>query len=194
MTRDRPTATPKAAAGMDKRRARSRAALTSAMTELTLERGYSGIGPNDLARQAGVGRSTLYAHFPNLDELLALSLDRHLATLARCTLAADPDPALVRLTAHFWENRGVARSVFRGSSLAHITRALAAKFEELLIARAGKAASPASRASARLLALQLSAGQLAVIDSWLAGRAPASPEDMATHLHVTGHAVAASLR
>lgn len=163
--------------------------MTAAITELTLERGYSGLGPTEVAERADVGRSTLYSHFSGLDELLAHSLEKHLSTLAQCTLKPELDPALVALMEHFWEQRAAARSILRGDATPTISRSLSQKLESGLLAlHRSQRAQGASSAS--LAAVQLSSGQLAALDAWLSGRAPASPEQVARLLQATTYAAA----
>jgi AcrR family transcriptional regulator len=173
----------------DRRVRRSRAALASAITALTFERGYAGLEPNEVAARADVGRSTLYNHFSGLDELLAHSLERHLSVLARCTLKPDLDPALVKLMEHFWKQRAAARTILRGKAAAAISRSLSRKIEagllELRRLRRSQADLPAS-----IIAAQISSGQMAALDTWLSGRAPASPDQLARLLHAVTYAAA----
>ena len=175
--------------GGDRRVRRSRAALTTAFTELAFERGYPNIGIGDVAKRADVGRSTLYAHFSGMGDLLAQSLDIHLSTIARCTVKEDLEPALIQVVGHFWQQRRVARTMLSGEPGVAITRRLVSRLEEALlelrIARRCRPGLPLS-----LVAEQLAAGQLAVLGQWLAGRATASPDEVARLLHGTTRAAA----
>lgn len=173
----------------DRRVRRSRAALTAAFTELAFEQGYQYIGVADVAKRADVGRSTLYTHFSGIDDLLAQSLDAHLTTIARCTVKAELEPALVQVIAHFWQQRRTARTMLSGNAGVAITRRLVYHLEEALLklrtANRCRTALPLS-----LVAEQLAAGQLAVLKQWLTGRATASPDEVARLLHRTTHATA----
>ena len=60
-----------AQAGEDRRRARSKQALRSALIELTEERGLDGFSASDLCAKAGLNRGTLYNNFGDKDGLLA---------------------------------------------------------------------------------------------------------------------------
>lgn len=178
----------RASAG-DRRVRRSRAALTTAFTELALERGYASIGVMDVATRASVGRSTLYTHFSGMNDLLAHSLNAHLNTIARCTVQADVDPTLARVIDHFWQQRRVARTMLSGDARVAITRRLVghleAALDELWNSRQRRQGPPSS-----LVAEQLAAGQLAVLGQWLSGRASASSEVIARLLHRTTRAAA----
>ena len=173
----------------DRRARRSRAALTAAFTELALERGYRGLVVNDVAERAAVGRSTLYTHFSGMDDLLAKSLNTHLSTIARCTVKPDMEPELERVISHFWQQRRFARTMLQGDAGLAISRLLVSRLEQALVelrsAQGSRSALPIS-----LLAKQLGAGQLALLGTWLAGRAPASPNIVARLLHRTTYAAA----
>lgn len=175
--------------GGDRRVQRSRAALTAAFTELTFERGYTNVGIGDVAKRADVGRSTLYAHFSGMDDLLAQSLDTHFSTIARCIVKPEIEPELIQVIAHFWQQRRVARTMLSGEPGVAINRRLVSRLEEALlelrIARRCRPGLPLS-----LVAEQLAAGQLAVLGRWLAGRATASPDEVAQLLHRTTYAAA----
>lgn len=173
----------------DRRVRRSRAALTAAFTELAFEQGYQNIGVADVAKRADVGRSTLYTHFSGMDDLLAQSLDAHLTTIARCTVKAELEPALVQVLAHFWQRRRTARTMLSGDAGVAITRRLVYHLEDVLL-KLRTASRCQSALPLSLVAEQLAAGQLAVLKQWLAGRATASPDEVARLLHRTTHATA----
>lgn len=173
----------------DQRVRRSRAALTTAFTELAFERGYANIGVTDVAKRADVGRSTLYSHFSGMDDLLAHSLDAHLRTIARCTVKEDIEPSFVQVIGHFWQQRSVARTILSGDAGVAIKRRLVDHLEEamheLRTKRRSQSGLPLS-----LVAEQLAAGQLAVLSQWLSGRAAGSPDAIARLLHKTTYAAA----
>ena len=54
----------------DRRIQRTRQLLQSALSELILEKGYEKVTVQDVIDRANVGRSTFYAHFESLDQLL----------------------------------------------------------------------------------------------------------------------------
>lgn len=163
--------------------------MTTAFTELALDGGFRDIGVRDVADRAAVGRSTLYTHFADMNDLLAQSLDTHLATLARCAVKPEMEPGLVRVIGHFWLQRSSARTMLRGDAGIAIARLLVRHIEEALLELRRAHRSP-SKLPASLVAEQLAAGQLAVLGTWLAGRATASPEEVAQLLHRTTYAAA----
>ena len=54
----------------DRRVQRTHKRLLDAFISLILERGYNAVTIRDVVRRAGVGRSTFYTHFADLEELL----------------------------------------------------------------------------------------------------------------------------
>jgi AcrR family transcriptional regulator len=61
---------------MDQRVQRTHRLLREAFIALILEKGYNAVTIRDVARRAGVGRSTFYTHFGDLEELLRSHGDR----------------------------------------------------------------------------------------------------------------------
>jgi AcrR family transcriptional regulator len=55
---------------VDRRVERTRKLLQNALSELILEKGYEKVTVQDVIDRANVGRSTFYAHFESLDQLL----------------------------------------------------------------------------------------------------------------------------
>lgn len=69
-------------------------------TEAMLARfGYSKMTMEDIAREAGVGRRTLYLHFPSKEAIALCSIDRIVERLITELhgIAAQPNPVTVRL-------------------------------------------------------------------------------------------------
>jgi AcrR family transcriptional regulator len=61
---------PKKVKPEDRRIQRTRQSLQTALSELILEKGYEKVTVQDVIDRANVGRSTFYAHFESLDQLL----------------------------------------------------------------------------------------------------------------------------
>lgn len=78
-----PTNTP-----IDRRSQRSQDLLLNALVELMQARGYERLTIQNLLDRAGVGRATFYAHFNSKDDLLASSIARLHAAMAREQAAA----------------------------------------------------------------------------------------------------------
>lgn len=66
------------AGSIDRRVAKTRKRLQQALFELTAEKGYSAVTVEDICREADVGRSTFYTHFPDKDRLRKAVIDEHM--------------------------------------------------------------------------------------------------------------------
>lgn len=173
----------------DRRVQRTRALLTSAFTQLFLQRGFDAFGISDIVERANVGRSTFYEHFDNKRELLRLSVLPFLTVLAdTCAEPTMPDQLPVVL-AHFWENRRHAHRLFTGEA----RTLLAAITTDLIEERLTR--PPADRSFPwRLAAAQLAMAQLGLLEEWLQGRTHCSPVLAAELLHSHAYAGATALR
>jgi AcrR family transcriptional regulator len=150
----------------DGRVLRTRQALLDAFIELVLTRSYDDITVQDVARRAGVGRSTLYEHFSGKRALLGASLAYPFGVLADTINAADNTDALVRLLDHFWENRTLARRVFTGQMRVLTVSVLVRTIEERLQRARPRITLGMPK---RLLAVQLAEVLFAPVAEWLTG-------------------------
>jgi AcrR family transcriptional regulator len=66
----------------------TRAALVAAARELFAERGYSGVGTEEIVRRAGVTRGALYHHFSDKTDLLRAALHELNRELAEASATA----------------------------------------------------------------------------------------------------------
>jgi len=84
---------------IDAHRAAVRDAALDAMATLVAEHGLVALTMSQIAEQAGIGRATLYKHFPDAQAVLTAWHERQLTGhLDQLTAAVDPaDPAMVRL-------------------------------------------------------------------------------------------------
>jgi AcrR family transcriptional regulator len=148
----------------DVRVLRTRQALLDAFIELVLTRSYDDITVQDVARRAGVGRSTLYEHFSGKQALLGASLAYPFGVLADTINASDHTDALTSLLNHFWDNRALARRVFTGRMRALAVGVLVRMIEERL--RRARPRAPLAM-PVRLVAIQLAEVLLAPVSAWL---------------------------
>ena len=153
-------------AGPDKRVQRTHQAVLEAFFSLVLKHPYEGITVGDIVARAGIGRSTLYEHFPGKDAILAASLSRPFGVLADAVRAEDNTPALTALLEHFWENRTLARGLFAGRMRRHSVGVLVRLVQERLRADASGRRS-ALLLPARLAAIQVAEALFAPLAAWL---------------------------
>ena len=90
----------------DERVVRTRQQLDKAFVELLHRRAYGNIRVSDIAKKAGVGRATFYAHYSSKDDLLRSQFKRIVAPM----LAIKPDDAcLLDVSAFMAHVRAVPR-------------------------------------------------------------------------------------
>jgi AcrR family transcriptional regulator len=109
--------------------ARNIAKIIEAATDLVRRGGD--LSMSEVARLAGVGRVTLYGHFPSREALLDAVLDHGVAEAGRAIEAAQvdgdrPDEALLRLARSSWQvlnrYRGVRATATRMVDAEHLRR------------------------------------------------------------------------
>ena len=146
---------------------RTKAALRSAFNRLLLTKGYDGFSAADVAEEAGIGRSTFYEHYRGKRDILSEVLVPALTPLAECCCSGYPSAELAKAVQHFWDHRKMARALMAGQAHVVMTQQLAALIEDRLPARRG---SGQNSLPAPLVAIQVAAGQLALLGEWLSGR------------------------
>nr|WP_295662118.1 TetR/AcrR family transcriptional regulator [Polymorphobacter sp.] len=174
----------------DRRIERSRRAILEAFRSLFFERGYGGVDVCEVAARANVGRSTLYKHFRNKEDLLVQSLRPFLALLTDACISDRQPDGLSYIPEHFWEKRRFARAVFSGRSMSLIVATLAEAIEQRLTVMPG--AGP-SLLPVRLVAAQLAASQMTLLDEWLRGRGAATTAQITVALHRSSRALVREL-
>jgi AcrR family transcriptional regulator len=177
---------------LDRRARRTRSAIVSAFNRLILERGYASLTPGEVAAAADVGRSTFYEHFRSMDDLLAKTLGVVLEPLAEGCLEVHPSAQARLVLEHIWEHRRVARLLIEGDSRSIVLRGLAAQFQVALQRGPQTGGSP-PLLPPDLIALQLAAGQLALLGAWLSRRSGLPAEVLAVALHSASRATALAL-
>jgi AcrR family transcriptional regulator len=160
---------------LDRRKARTRQAITGALTRLIFERRYSAIRTADLIEAAGVGRSTFYEHFRSKDDVLVAVIDPLFTPLADAAVGRGGVVVVQAILAHIWDQRASARQLFEPPLAARLHRKLAAMIEVRLDPAGG-------RVPAGLIATACAAATLATLRAWLAGETPCAAPDLAHHL------------
>lgn len=170
----------------DRRARRTRAAVVGAFNRLFLGRRRGRIGVAEIAREAEVGRSTLYEHFGGAHGVLLEALKRPFGALADAAAGHGDPAALAAMLAHFWENRQRAPELLTGREGERVARLLSGMVEERLAAAPLDLALP-------LAARMLAESALAPIRLWLLGEAPAAPAALADAICRSGRALRAAL-
>lgn len=143
---------------LDRRKQRTRSAAQAAFTGLLFEQGYETITVPEVARRAGLGRSTLYEHFRTPEALLEASLAGPIGVLA----APRPDlGGLQRLLDHLRAEAGAVRILLAQPLRSRIAAMLATRIGARLRAEGVPGPLADARASAA------AEGQLALLAFWL---------------------------
>jgi AcrR family transcriptional regulator len=172
----------------DARVRRTRERLRQAFISLFFARDYEAISMADIAAVAGVGRSTIYEHYRDKQDLLRDTVRYPLQGLAAAVDGAAGLAAVQVSLDHFWANRG-NRSIQRESTRRAITRVLAELIEARLTDRDGRADSGADRC--RATAVLVAELQLGVIHAWLRGDLALAADALAAQLTAAAQAVCA---
>ncbi|MET9080895.1 helix-turn-helix domain-containing protein [Streptomyces sp. NPDC004237] len=119
----------------DPRVRRTRAALQSALIALVEERDVSQISVADVVDRADVNRSTFYAHYQDVNELLEAACTSMIDDMIGFVIAldparanpsdppegsADPDPVLTAFFAHLAEHAGLYRGLLGPTGSARV--------------------------------------------------------------------------
>lgn len=131
---------------IDPRVDRTRQAIWHALMKLSRAKGFSTVTVAEIARQAGINRSTFYAHFPNKqavirDELARLKRDlraRQEMPTPDSMSAFDPDmphPNAIRWFEHVRDNADFYGAVLVSGELAQFEREIAAQMRSYAAAR-----------------------------------------------------------
>ena len=173
---------------VDRRVARTRAALIDAFNQLVMHRRPKKIRVADIVTKANVGRSTFYEHYSGADAIHMEALARPFAPLADAAAGAGDPARLTMLLAHFWENRQRARETYSGRLGDKAARLLTDLVEARLAERGTE-----TRIPRRLAAIQLAEATLAPMRAWIAGEASTTSEALAESLCRTGAQLTAAL-
>ncbi len=150
----------------DPRVGRTRALLAQALVALLSRRSYVRIRVSDIARRAGIGRATFYAHFASKDALLRSEIERVVLPML---VEVPGDPGMfdcTRFFAHVHSARAIYLSLMAAPARA-VTEAIVRDVLEPHIARplAARAAANAAHPQAGYLA-RFVAGTMLLLIGW----------------------------
>lgn len=174
---------------VERRSERTRAAILRAFVDLLFRGGFESISVQGIVAEAGIARSTFYEHFSSKEDVLRASMAQFLTVLARCASESSQPPELSNVLEHFWENRRLTDAIFSGAP----RKIIALSLSELVEARLHELESEGLLLPYRLVAIHISEAQLALVESWLRGRAFARGDDLARALFMSTRASVAAL-
>jgi AcrR family transcriptional regulator len=162
----------------DRRVNRTRRALTSALIELTLEKGYEAVTVRELAERADIGYATFFRHFPDKDALLADVLDGTLEELLQLIqpVVNDPERTATLVFDHVGRNRDLVRVLLRTRNVSPLMpRIFALSAQIMLETLTPRADSPIPP---EIAAHHMIASFIELIEWWLDHATPYPPERM----------------
>ena len=166
----------------DLRIIRTRRQIDAAFVEIIHHRAYGNIRVSDIAKKAGVGRATFYAHYISKDDLLRSQFQRIVAPMIAIR-NDDLCPDATTLFAHMKSSPRIYRALMSGRETGNAPRVLRECFEDAMWQPLAHHAVPEgdplnSRVQATMVKRFLGASLLAVIESWLEQGAPGSPQEV----------------
>ena len=175
---------------IQKRSEETRRQIQSAFTRLVFADGFENVSVRGLVAEAQVARSTFYEHFSGKEDVLRACMNHFFAVIADCVASADEPVELGKVLAHLWDNRRLTDAIFSGQARAVLARNLVDLVENRLRSLGGQ---HGHALPLRLAATQIAEGQLALVESWMRGRAFCSVEGLAHGLHRSSRASALAL-
>jgi AcrR family transcriptional regulator len=188
---------------VQRRVARTKAALEEAFVALVLERGYDRVAVEDICARADLARATFYAHYPNKEAVLLAVSSRLVEDLMRQIAYPGGPWTVVRRDAiqavyrHAADHPDLYRACLsdartRRAYLAILTRYAEQNFTDRLAALHRQARIPVP-----VMARGFVGAHLAILDAWLAGELHGDIDQLAStalDLLIAGAAWASGVR
>ena len=171
------------ASRVQRRVARTKAAIEDAFVQLVLERGYDRVTVEDITDRADLARATFYAHYPNKEAVqysvfnrLTEDLVQRLATGPRNVVHRDTIQAAYRQAA---EMPDLYRACLndprtRQAHLSTLSRYAEQNFRDRLTARGKQPRVPVP-----VMARAFAGAHVAILEAWLAGELDGDVEELA---------------
>jgi AcrR family transcriptional regulator len=188
---------------VQRRVARTKAAIEDAFVQLVLERGYERVAVEDISDRADLARATFYTHYPNKEAVL-LSVSNRLTEDLMQRIAYEGGPwnvvrgdAIQTAYKHAAENPALYRACMsdartRQAYLSILNRYAEQNFRDRLTALGRQPRVPIP-----VMARAFVGSALAILEAWLAGEFDDNPEQlasMALDLFIAGGAWAHGIR
>ena len=186
---------------VQRRVARTKAAIENAFVQLVLERGYDQVTVEDITDRADLARATFYTHYPNKEAVqfsvfnrLTEDLVQRLATGPRNVVHRDTIQAAYRQAAEMPDlyRACLSDARTRQAHLSTLSRYAEQNFRDRLTARDKQPRIPVP-----VMARAFVGAHVAILEAWLAGELDGDVEElahMALDLLIYGTAWAHGLR
>ena len=168
--------------GIDRRVARTRMLLADALMSLGAEHGVEAIEISALVEEAGIARSTFYAHYAGKDDFLIRSFVNMLAATENAHRAADPERKEVvpsaSLFRHVHDARDFALRLTESEIFPHQMAAGEAKLREIAETNIARLNPDWSSDQRRDAATYIAGGFIGLLRWWMQSGLKQSPDQM----------------
>jgi AcrR family transcriptional regulator len=171
---------------VQRRVARTKAALEDAFVQLVLERGYDRVAVEDICDRADLARATFYAHYPNKDAVLFAVSNRLVEDLMQRIAYQDGPWNAVRRDAiqtayrHAAEQPDLYRACMSDARTRHGYLAILTRYAEQNFRDRLTALNRQPRVPVPVMARGFVGALLAILDAWLAGELHGDIEELAS--------------
>lgn len=169
----------------DKRVRKTQQALTAALLELMVERGYESLRVQDILDRAMVGRATFYLHYQNKEDLLRRSLDllrQHLSLeWKKAAAATDPSAQLgfsLAFFRHVDSHRQLYRVIVGRESGAIVDRHMRRLLLDLVTRQTAGSPRPPNPVPSEMAAHYIVGALMSTVVWWMGPNANLSPEEI----------------
>jgi AcrR family transcriptional regulator len=188
---------------VQRRVARTKAAIEDAFVQLVLERGYERVAVEDISDRADLARATFYSHYPNKEAVL-FSVSNRLVEDLMQRIAYQGGPwnavrrdAIQTAFKHAAENPDLYRACMSDARTRQAYLSILCRYAEQNFRDRLNALGHQPRIPVPVMARAFVGAQVAILDAWLAGELEGDVEQlasMALDLFVAGGAWANGLR
>ena len=188
---------------VQRRVARTKAAIEDAFVALVLERGYERVAVEDIADRADLARATFYAHYPNKEAVLFSVSNRLVEDLMqRIAYQAGPwnvvrRDAVQTAYKHAADNPDLYRACMSDSRTRQAYLSILGRYAEQNFSDRLKALNRQPRIPVPVMARGFVGAHVAILEAWLAGELDGDVEQLASmtlDLLVAGSAWANGVR
>jgi AcrR family transcriptional regulator len=188
---------------VQRRVARTKAAIEHAFVQLVLERGYERVAVEDISERADLARATFYAHYPNKEAVLFSVANRLTEDLMqRIAYQGGPwnvvrQDAIQTAYKHAAENPDLYRACMSDARTRHAYMSILSRYAEQNFRDRLQALGRQPRVPVPVMARAFVGSHLAILEAWLAGELQGDVEQlasMALDLFIAGGAWAHGFR
>ena len=177
---------PRPGSRVQRRVARTKAAIEDAFVQLVLEQGYERVAVEDISDRADLARATFYAHYPNKEAVL-FSVSNQLTEDLMQRISYQDGPwdvvrrdALQTAYKHAAEKPDLYRAVMSEARTRQAYVAIVSRYAEQNFRDRLRALGRQPRIPVPVIARGFVGATLAILDAWLAGELTGDIEELAS--------------